>query len=83
MVAPPQPPEFEPENIRGQVQFVDVILTFFVLVGLMALAPVMFTFVGMIQGPADAFSGLLLEMVLPLLFIGLLISIGISARGGS
>lgn len=67
---------------RGQVQLVDVAMTFFVLVAILALAPTFFTFTDMAVGSADEFSGLLLRLVLPILLIALLISIGVSARRG-
>lgn len=69
-------------DTSGQVQLVDVVMTFFLFVGLMALAPTFFTFIGMIDNEADAFSGLLLQLVVPLLFLALIISIGVSARRG-
>jgi len=68
---------------RGAIQLVDVVLTMFVLVGIIALAPIFYKFTGMVSAQADPFSGLLLQLVLPMLIIALLISVGVSARRGA
>lgn len=67
---------------RAQVQLVDVVMTFFVLVAYIVLAPFFYTFIEMLLGPADSFSALLLRLAVPFLFIALIYSIGISARRG-
>lgn len=67
---------------RGAVRLADVSLTFVVLVALLALAPVFATFIGMVSAEADPFSSLLLQLVIPLLFIFLLFSVGRSAQRG-
>lgn len=68
---------------RAEVQLVDVAMTFLILVALMSLAPHYFTFTDMITSDADSFSALLLDLVVPTLFIALLLSVGVSARRGS
>jgi len=65
---------------RAQVQLTDVVTGALVLVALIALAPFFYTFAGMASSTADPFSGLLLQLVVPVIFIGLLISIAVSAR---
>lgn len=68
---------------RAAMDLVDVMMTFFVFVGLVVLAPLFYHFIGMVSGPADSFSALLLQLTVPLLFIALLISAGVSARRGA
>jgi hypothetical protein len=67
---------------RGQLQLPDLILGFLVLVGTLAVAPVIYQFISMVRAEADPFSSLLLGLVVPMLFIGLLLSLGASAQGG-
>ena len=72
---------FGPDS-RGAVQLVDVMLTFFVLVAILATAPFWVEFQGMVLPYADGLSELLLLLMLPLLLLGLIVSVGVSARGG-
>lgn len=65
---------------RGAVQMSDVVLTFFSVVALLALAPVLNRFTGMVSDVADPFSALLLQLVVPAIIIGILLSVGVSAR---
>lgn len=65
---------------RAAVNLGTVVMTFFVLVGLLALAPIFYRFIDMATASADPFSSLLLQLVVPLLFIALIISVGVSAR---
>lgn len=67
---------------RAQVQLVDAVVGLLVLVSIMALAPLMYNFTDMVVAEADPFSSLLLRLVLPLLIIGFVVSIGVSARRG-
>jgi hypothetical protein len=68
---------------RGQVALPDALLTMFVLVGIIVLAPIFYKFIGMVAASADPFSSLLLQLVVPLLLIALLLSVGVSARRGA
>lgn len=68
---------------RGALNVVDVLLGLFVLVGLMVLAPVIYTFTSWVSPEVDPLSRLLLQLVVPLLYIGLIVSLGVSARGGA
>lgn len=70
------------EDTHGRVQFVDVILAFATLVTFAAMAPWVYKAIGMGQGVVDPLSGVLLELMLPLFVIGMLVSIGVSARTG-
>jgi len=66
--------------MRGQVHLVDIIMTLFIVISIVALAPFFYTFTDMVATEADAFSSILLQMVLPFLIISLIISIGVSAK---
>lgn len=67
-------------DTRAAVELVDVILGTVILVSIILLAPVLFHFVGMAAGQADPFTSLLLQLTVPVLIIGFVISIGVSAR---
>ncbi len=65
---------------RGAVQLADGIMTFTVMVSLLALSPIIFQFTGMVTESADALSAMVLRLVVPFFFIAIIISVGISAR---
>lgn len=65
---------------RGQMQLVDVAMMTFILIGLIVLAPIFYTFIGMIDDSADPFSSLILKLVVPTLIILLIISVGLQSR---
>lgn len=67
-------------DTRARISMVDVIMTFVVLVSLVGVAPWLYDIVGMLQNPADALTATLLALFLPLLFIALILSMGVSAR---
>jgi hypothetical protein len=67
-------------NERAAVRLSDVVLTFFGMVTLLALAPVFGQFTTMVTTTADPFSSLLLRLVVPAVIIGILLSVGVSAR---
>jgi len=67
---------------RAAIQAVDGLLGFVTLVGIIVLAPVWTKFTSMISGSVDPFSQLLIQLIVPLLLIALVISMGVSARGG-
>jgi len=71
-----------PDDDRARVQYVDVILSFATLVTFVAVAPWVYSAVAMATGVADPFSSLLLELTLPIFVVGMLVSIGVSARTG-
>ena len=67
---------------RGALQLVDAMLTFFVLVSIIATAPFFIEFTSMVQSEADPFSSLLLGLFLPFIIIALVYSVGVSAKRG-
>jgi len=58
----------------------DGIITFVTMVALLALSPIFFEFATIVRGEADPLSGLILSIVVPLFFVAILISVGVSAR---
>lgn len=71
-----------PDYDRGKVNLVTVMMTFFVLVAIIALAPTIYKFIGMVSSVADPFTALLLQLAVPLLLLALILSVGKSAVGG-
>ena len=67
---------------RAQVQLVDVVMGFLVLVAIISTYPFWRRFIGMVSGEADPFSTLLLQLAVPFLVLALIISVGVSARQG-
>lgn len=65
---------------RAAITLVDAILGFGVLVAVMALAPIIYTFIDMGSGAYDPFTALVLQLSVPLLILAVLISLGVSAR---
>jgi hypothetical protein len=64
----------------ARVQLTDVVITGVVSVAAYALAPVYYSMIDLIVAEADPLSALLLELVVPMLFLGIVISLGVSAR---
>jgi len=58
----------------------DGIITFVTMVALLALSPIFFEFATIVRAEADPLSGLILSIVVPLFFVAILISVGVSAR---
>lgn len=75
--------DHSPRRDRAAIALVDVILGFLTLVALMVLAPVIYSFVGWVRPEVDPLSQLLLTIVVPVLFISMIVSLGVSARGGA
>lgn len=67
---------------RGKVTIVTAILTFATLAGLLALAPYYYHFIGLVSAEADPLTSMLLQLVVPVLFLGVIVSVGVSALGG-
>lgn len=65
---------------RGAVQLTDIVLTLVLMVSLMVLAPIIFEFTALVSAEADPLSTLILQLVAPLFFIALILSVGVSAR---
>ena len=70
------------DQTRAEVQLVDVMMTFFVLVSILATAPYWSEFTSMVVPYADGLSELLLQLILPILILSLIVSVGVSARRG-
>jgi len=68
------------DDTRGAVGYVDVILAFATLVSFVAVAPWVYSAIGMATGVVDPLSATLLELTLPLFVIAMIISIGVSGR---
>ncbi|RDZ65975.1 hypothetical protein C5B90_06405 [Haloferax sp. Atlit-12N] len=66
--------------MRAELQLVDAVMGFFVLVAILALAPFTYQFIGMVSAESDPLTALLMQLIPPLLLIGLVVSIGVSAR---
>jgi hypothetical protein len=67
---------------RAQMQLVDAVVAFFVLVALVAVSPILVGMIGSLTGVVDGFTRLLFQLFVPAVFIGLLLSLGVSARRG-
>jgi hypothetical protein len=65
---------------RARLQMTDVLLTVFVLVAIIVTAPFWYKFIGMVSAEADPFTSLVLQLVVPILLVGLIVSAGVSAR---
>lgn len=65
---------------RAQIHLVDIIMSLFLVVAIVLLAPYFYQFTDMISAEADGFSSILLQLVLPMLIISLIVSIGVSAK---
>ena len=65
---------------RARVHVPDVIIAVAVTVAALGAGPVFYDLVGIIAGSAGPMETLLLQLVLPMLLIGIAISIGVSAR---
>lgn len=65
---------------RAQVQYVDLVLGFFVLVALIVLFPIFDQFIQSVAGSAGPFTTLILRLIYPGFIVALVLSIGVSAR---
>lgn len=65
---------------RARIGYVDFILTFATLVAFGTVAPWVLTSIGMLQNEVDPLTSVLIQLVLPLILIGMIYSLGVSAR---
>jgi len=65
---------------RAAITLVDAIIGLTVLVAVIALAPIIYTFIGMGSSAYDPFTSLVLQLSVPLLVLSVIISLGVSAR---
>lgn len=68
------------QDDRGRVQYVDVILAFATLVAFIAVAPWVYNAIDMAVGVLPPLSATLLRLTLSLFVIGMIVSLGVSAR---
>jgi len=68
------------QSDRGQVQYVDLVLGFFVLVALIVLFPIFDQFIQGFAGSAGPCTTLILRLIYPGFIVALVLSIGVSAR---
>lgn len=68
------------DDDRAAISYVDTVLTFGTLVMIAAVAPLFFTVYDMADGVADPLTTALLNLAVPLLIIGLIVSMGVAAR---
>jgi high-affinity K+ transport system ATPase subunit B len=65
---------------RAAISYVDVVLTGATLIMIAVVAPMLFNIYNMLQGVADPLTVALLQLLVPLLVIGLIVSMGVAAR---
>lgn len=68
------------DDNRGRIGYVDVVIGFATLVAFAAVAPWVYEVVAIARNSVDPLSGVLLQLFVPLLLIGLILSMGVSAR---
>lgn len=69
-----------PPDARAAISYVDTVLTFAVLVMIAAVAPMLFNIYEMVRGVADPLTVALVALTVPILVIGLVVSMGVTAR---
>lgn len=74
-------PDTPHRDERAKVGYTDVVMTFAATVGYVIVAPYIYRAVTLTQSAADPLTGVLVALVPPLLLLGLIVSIGVSARG--
>lgn len=65
---------------RGRVHLTDMVVAAIAFIALVGVAPVIYDLVAGLSPDADPFSTLLLQLLIPVMVIGLIVSIGISAE---
>jgi len=65
---------------RARIGYVDVVLAFATFVALSVTSPWVFDVISKLRAQVDPLTSVLLGLVVPLLFISLLYSLGVSAR---
>lgn len=65
---------------RAKIGYVDVVMALATLVALSTVAPWLYNLINSAQSVVDPLTGTLLALVVPLMFISLIISMGVSAR---
>lgn len=65
---------------RGEIGYVDVILTFATFAALAIVSPFLTRIIDMLRSQVDPLTSVLVGLLLPLFAIGILYSMGVSAR---
>lgn len=65
---------------RARVHVTDVVVATVVSIAAYALGPVYYDLIADVRPYADPLSELLLELIVPFLFLGIIVSVGVSAR---
>lgn len=72
------PPSIDDD--RAALQYSDVVMAFAAVVAIAAISPWLYNVIGRLQSVVDPLTGVILGVTPALLVIGLLLSIGVSAR---
>lgn len=67
-------------DTRARIGYVDVILTFATFAALAIISPFLMRVIEMLRDQVDPLTSVLLGLLLPLFAIGILYSMGVSAR---
>lgn len=65
---------------RAAISYVDVVLTFAVVVMIAAVSPLLFNVYDRLQGTVDPLTLAFISLTVPMLIIGLVVSMGVAAR---
>lgn len=68
------------DDTRAAISYVDAVLTGATLIMIMVTAPMWFKILDMAAGTADPLTVNLIRLAVPLLIIGLIVSMGVAAR---
>jgi len=69
-----------PERDRARIGYVDVVMAFATFVAFAAVSQWIFDIVDMLRQQVDPLTSVLVGLLIPMLLIGLLYSVGVSAR---
>ena len=67
-------------NDRGRVHVPDAVMAVAVSVAVLGTAPVYYDLIGTLSSESGPLGSLLLELVVPFMLVGVIISVGVSAR---
>lgn len=67
---------------RAQIQLTDAVLGFFTLAAFLAVSPLLQSAIAAATAEASGFTSVVFALMVPALLIALLLSLGVSARGG-
>lgn len=67
-------------NNRGRVHVPDVIMAGVVSIAILGTSPVYYDLIDSLSAESGPLGKLLLELIVPFMFLGIIISVGVSAR---